>query len=212
MADATHAARMDGVYRYQRLFYDATRKFYLLGRDHLITGIAAKPDETVLEIACGTGRNLHKIGQRYPDTQLFGLDISEQMLISARKKLDARAQLAAADACDFDPAALWAQPKFDHIVLSYCLSMIPDWQAAISEAQRHLAPDGTIHIVDFGTQSDLPDWFKRALWKWLSKFHVTPRETLHSELRDQAQRTGSHMEYRSLFRGYAAYAKFKNSQ
>lgn len=207
MTDASHAALMDGVYRYQRLFYDATRKYYLLGRDRLITEMRAKPGETVLEIACGTGRNLQLIGKRYPQTRLYGMDISEQMLISARNKLGAEANLAQADACNFDPQALWEQPKFDHIVLSYCLSMIPNWQASLAEAQRHLAPGGAIHVVDFGDQAGLPDWFKRILSAWLAKFHVSPRETLGSELQDLTNRSGGTLEERALFRGYAHYAK-----
>lgn len=210
MTDATHAARMDGVYRYQRLFYDATRKFYLLGRDRLITGLNAKPGDSVLEIACGTGRNLQKIGRHYPGTQLFGLDISEQMLISARNKLGEKARLAQGDACNFDPNALWGQAAgFDHIVLSYCLSMIPDWEAAIAEAQRHLVPGGTVHIVDFGDQSGLPSWFKKALWRWLAKFHVTPRERLSTVLQEKTRNTEAHLNDTPLFRGYAHYATLK---
>ncbi|RUV53463.1 SAM-dependent methyltransferase, partial [Mesorhizobium sp. M5C.F.Ca.IN.020.14.1.1] len=34
---ARHAELMDGVYRWQRHIYDLTRKYYLLGRDRLIT-------------------------------------------------------------------------------------------------------------------------------------------------------------------------------
>lgn len=207
MTDISHAVLMDGIYRYQRLFYDATRKYYLLGRDHLITKMQAKPGETVLEIACGTGRNLQLIGKRYPQTQLYGLDISEQMLISAQKKLGAQANLAKADACHFDPQALWQQQKFDHIVLSYCLSMIPNWQASLSEAKRHLAPGGSIHIVDFGDQAGLPNWFKRVLLRWLTKFHVSPRDELAFELSNQCNCSACTLEERSLFRGYAHYAK-----
>ena len=36
MADTHHAALMDRTYRHQRLIYDATRAWFLLGRDHLI--------------------------------------------------------------------------------------------------------------------------------------------------------------------------------
>ena len=37
-----HAALMDRVYRRQRHIYDATRKFYLLGRDPLIERLAPR--------------------------------------------------------------------------------------------------------------------------------------------------------------------------
>ena len=47
------AQHMDAIYRYQRYVYDATRKFYLLGRDRLITELAPPAGGSVLEIACG---------------------------------------------------------------------------------------------------------------------------------------------------------------
>ena len=37
------AQRMDRMYRYQRHIYDATRKFYLLGRDGLIERMSLLP-------------------------------------------------------------------------------------------------------------------------------------------------------------------------
>ena len=50
----SHAALMDATYRRQRLVYDATRKYYLLGRDHLIERLDPPEGGAVLEIACGT--------------------------------------------------------------------------------------------------------------------------------------------------------------
>ena len=119
MADMTHARLMDDTYRYQRLIYDATRAWFLLGRDHLIAHLDARPGARVLEIACGTGRNLDHVARRYPGAQLYGLDISGEMLRSARAKLGARAHLALADACAFNPGALFGVAQFDRIILSY---------------------------------------------------------------------------------------------
>jgi SAM-dependent methyltransferase len=122
-----HAALMDEVYRGQRHIYDFTRKYYLFGRDTLIAGLAAAPGMRVLEVACGTGRNLAKIGRAWPGMRLFGLDISAEMLKSARAALGDAARLGQGDACAFDAQALLGEPQFDRIVLSYSLSMIPDW-------------------------------------------------------------------------------------
>jgi S-adenosylmethionine-diacylgycerolhomoserine-N-methlytransferase len=49
---------MDRLYRRQRHFYDLTRKHYLLGRDQLIEGLGPPSGSRVLEIGCGTARNL----------------------------------------------------------------------------------------------------------------------------------------------------------
>lgn len=202
---ADHGALVDSVYRHQRLIYDVTRKYDLLGSDRLVAEMDVQPGQSVLEVACGTGRNLALIGKRHPLARLFGLDISEQMLLSARDKLGGKARLARADACAFDPESLFGEAAFGHVVLSYSLSMIPDWHGALREALMHLSPGGTLHIVDFGDQHGLPRWFRTGLHIWLSKFHVSPRETLPGVL-DSLPGT-LRIRQRSLCRGYALLAQ-----
>ena len=174
----SHAALMDEVYRGQRHIYDFTRKYYLFGRDTLIAGLAARPGMRVLEIACGTGRNLDKIAKAWPGVRLYGLDISAEMLKSARATLGAEARLGEGDACSFDSEALLGEPAFERIVLSYSLSMIPDWQGALDHAASLLATGGELHIVDFGDLSGLPGPFSALLEAWLAKFHVKPRQDM----------------------------------
>ena len=83
MAGGSHADRMRRMYRRQRHIYDGTRRYYLLGRDRLIEDLAPAPGATVLEIGCGTGRNLVLAAGRYRDAQFFGIDVSTEMLTSA---------------------------------------------------------------------------------------------------------------------------------
>lgn len=177
-ASGGHAALMDEVYRGQRHIYDFTRKYYLFGRDTLIAGLDARPGMRVLEVACGTGRNLAKVARAWPGVRLFGLDISSEMLKSARAALGAEARLGQGDACAFDPAGLLGEPAFERIVLSYSLSMIPDWQGALDHAAGQLAPGGSLHVVDFGDLQGLPGPLQTLLRGWLAKFHVEPRTAL----------------------------------
>ncbi|MCR5855355.1 class I SAM-dependent methyltransferase [Mesorhizobium sp. J428] len=207
----THAALMDDVYRWQRHVYDLTRKYYLLGRDRMIDRLDAGPGTTVLELGCGTGRNLALATRRHRQAQLFGLDISAQMLETAqasltRAGLGDKVRLAEADATDFDPQALFGRAAFDRVYISYSLSMIPDWKRCVSQAMRVLAPGGSLHIVDFGRQERLPGWFRAALRAWLARFHVAPRDDLREVLESISRQTGASLEYESLFRGYAVHA------
>lgn len=206
MTDTTHGGLMDQVYRRQRHIYDATRKYYLLGRDYALAQMQPGPHDHILEVACGTGRNLDQIARRYPGRPLYGMDISAQMLRSAEAKLAGRALLAHGDACDFDPKGLFGRHGFDRILLSYSVSMIPDWQAALSQAARHLAPGGELHVVDFGDQSRLPRWFDQGLRRWLGQFHVTPRDTLQEAM---ASLPGGTVTTRPLLRSYAVYGCFR---
>ena len=201
-AAPTHAALMDEVYRGQRHIYDFTRKYYLFGRDTLIAGLHARPGARVLEVACGTGRNLAKVGSAWPGARLFGLDISAEMLKSARAALGGEARLGEGDACAFDPASLLGEPAFDRIVLSYSLSMIPDWPRALDHTASLLAPGGSLHVVDFGDLSGMPAPFARALRAWLAKFHVTPRTDLAAAAAKVAAERGLMLESRRGPMGY----------
>ena len=173
-----HAALMDRVYKGQRHIYDLTRKYYLFGRDTLIDGLNARPGMRVLEVACGTGRNMAKIGKAWPNVRLFGLDISEEMLKNARKAVGADAVLGAGAACAFNAAELFGEAQFERVILSYSLSMIPDWEGALEHAAAHLAPGGELHVVDFGDLTGLPGPLEKGLHAWLAKFHVQTRSQL----------------------------------
>jgi S-adenosylmethionine-diacylgycerolhomoserine-N-methlytransferase len=199
---------MDAIYRTQRHFYDLTRKYYLLGRDRLIRDLAPPAGGNVLEIGCGTGRNLIAAAKAWPDARYFGIDISEAMLETARAKVAAagltgRITLAQGDATAFDAQALFGVASFDRVFQSYTLSMIPDWQGALREGAGKLAPGGRLDIVDFGQQEQLPAPFKRLLFGWLAQFDVEPRHALPDVLAEIAKAQGLSDAFTPLYRGYA---------
>jgi S-adenosylmethionine-diacylgycerolhomoserine-N-methlytransferase len=205
------AELMDRLYRRQRHVYDATRKYYLLGRDRLIVRLAPPAGSRVLEIGCGTARNLVLAAHVYPGAEFFGIDISFEMLETAhnvveREGLADRIRLARADAAAFDPALLFGVPGFSRIFVSYSLSMMPGWRAVLERALTWLCPGGELHVVDFGGQEQLPVWFRTGLRQWLRLFHVTPRDELECELTLLGLRSGALTAIERPFRGYAQYA------
>lgn len=204
---------MDRIYRHQRHVYDLTRKYYLLGRDRMIRGLAPPPGGQVLEIGCGTARNLVKAARLYPEAIFHGIDISAEMLATARQVvsragLEHRIHLVRADATAFDPMELFGMPGFSRIFFSYSLSMIPSWPEALDRAIGGLTPKGELHIVDFGGQERLPAWFRVGLRKWLGLFHVQPRDGLEAELRRQ----GIDGIVARPFLGYAQHAVCRRSR
>lgn len=211
MGDATEpdaAGHMDGIYRYQRYIYDATRKYFLLGRDRMLRGLAVPPGGTVLEVGCGTGRNLILAARHYPAARLYGFDISSVMLDTARRSiaragLSDRITLALGDATVFDPAAMFGVATFDRVFVSYAVSMIPPWRAALPAAMRAVGPAGALHVVDFGQQEQLPRWFKSGLSAWLARFSVEPRGDLEGEMAKVAAASNASLRFERLYRDYA---------
>ena len=207
------ALLMDRMYAWQTGIYDFTRRPYLLGRDQLIDSLAPPVGGRVLEIGCGTGRNLINAARRWPNASYFGLDVSGVMLKKAQQEivradLEATIRVTQADAVTF-PKMLFGDGPFHRIYFSYTLSMIPDWIAALERAADAVPPGGSLLIADFGDQRDLPGVFKALLRRWLSIFDVTPRNDLESVMRDLATRRGFTCDFHRLYRGYAFLAALR---
>jgi S-adenosylmethionine-diacylgycerolhomoserine-N-methlytransferase len=203
--------RMNRMYRRQRHIYDGTRRYYLLGRDQLISRLRPDAGASVLEIGCGTGRNLVLASRLYPSARFFGIDVSTEMLTSAiaaisRTGLTSRVRVAHGDGTAFDPQGLFGIPQFDHVMISYSLSMIPDWRGVLQAAAAHLKPGGRLHIVDFGRQERLPGIARALLLRWLAMFDVTPRDDLERVLSAMAYSRNANLRFERPFRGYAQYA------
>ena len=174
------AVRMDRMYRHQRLIYDLTRKYYLIGRDRAIARLAPPPGGSVVEIGCGTGRNLVLAARRWPEAGFLGIDASRAMLRSAEAKiaragLASRVRLGFALAEDWDARALGLVRGADRVLFSYALSMIDAPEAALERARAQLAPGGRILVVDFADMAGLPTLARRGLRAWLDRFGVYPK-------------------------------------
>lgn len=205
---------MDRMYRYQRYFYDFTRKYYLLGRDSLIDQMDVRPGERILEVGCGTGRNLAILATRYPDSHFYGLDASAEMLETAQLKTARKGlghvflRTALADDFDFNKTFGLEEP-FDTVFFSYSISMIPTWRESIANALRNLKVGRSLFVVDFYDQRDLPVWFAGMLQAWLRQFHVKYPDELIPHLEGlEKQGIGVH-SIRPVYKSYSFIAEFK---
>jgi S-adenosylmethionine-diacylgycerolhomoserine-N-methlytransferase len=163
---------LKGYYRLHAPIYDATRWAFLFGRSRLVhtlrTRVAPKPQH-ILEVGCGTGKNLLQLARSFPQAQIVGCDLSEAMIQRAEARLNSalpeahRKQLSlqVIDVTQIKPL------QFDLIVCSYMLSMtdtaLPN---IVAHLRRCLAHGGSLAVVDF-EQTRWP-WFAR----WMRRNHV----------------------------------------
>ena len=109
MSETAAAGAMDAIYRHQRFIYDLTRRPYLFGRDQMIAELKPPPGGSVLEIGCGTARNLLlRRASLSGRPQFYGIDVSEEMLKTARASIERSPfrdaiKVAHADATTFSP-------------------------------------------------------------------------------------------------------------
>ncbi|MEO1092976.1 MAG: class I SAM-dependent methyltransferase [Pseudomonadota bacterium] len=208
------ASRMARMYGWQRHLYDLSRKYYLWGRDRLIDELALAPDEALLEVGCGTGRNLIAIAKRYPMSPLYGFDAAEPMLDVARSKvegagLDDRITLAFGLAGTGVERTLFDRPAFERIAFSYALSMFDDPAGAVDTALAALVPGGRLHVVDFGLMEGLPSPLRAGLRAWLRSFHVHPSAAAAERLAAHRAAAGGELRVESLAGGYAQLLEYR---
>lgn len=211
---STAFEKMDKMYRHQRYFYDFTRKYYLLGRDNLIAEMDIQDNQNVLEIGCGTGRNLDILAKNHPNTNFFGLDASAAMLETAQTKItksgfeNISLKKALADDFSFGETFELENP-FDAIFFSYSISMIPTWKESIANALKNIKSENSIYIVDFYDQRDLPKWFQKVLKIWLKQFHVKYPAQLVPHFEDLERKNLGKLTVNSIYKSYSFIAQFQ---
>jgi S-adenosylmethionine-diacylgycerolhomoserine-N-methlytransferase len=206
---------MDAMYRWTRYAYDFTRKYYLLGRDRLMDEMELQPGDRVLEIGCGTARNLIRLAKQRRDIRCYGLDASNEMLATAAAKvkscrLEDRITLKVCLAEDLNYEKTFGlDAPFETAFFSYSLSMIPTWPQAIEAALANIKRGAAFHVVDFWDQGSWPRWFRWLLRRWLDLFHVHYRPELLEYLQDLDKKGVGTLTLRSVAGRYAYLATFR---
>lgn len=162
-AAGSHAERLERFYAPQAQRYDAFRDRLLHGRAELVARLPVGRGAHLVELGAGTGRNLEFFGARLERAGAVTLvDLCPALLALARARHAARANVhvVEADATTYRPA----RPA-DCVYLSYALTMIPDWRAALANALAMLKPGGVLGVVDFYVSPEHHARLYRAFWR-----------------------------------------------
>lgn len=171
-------------YRWNAPIYDLTRWVILRGRRAAVDALELEPGDGVLEIGCGTGLNFARLRSKVGDAgRIVGVDLSAAMLARARRRQSPNIELICEDA-----AVLALDERFHGVLLTYTLTIIPDWQAAVGRAFEHLAGSGRLVVLDFGHTNRALAFHRRLFDCYLALNHVHTDRDIAGELRRHTDR------------------------
>jgi SAM-dependent methyltransferase len=130
----------------QRCFFRPTHEF-------LCRFLPRRPNMTVLDIGCGSGRLLAMLPKYLSGARLVGIDLAGGMLKAARPLLGPDSLLVQGN-CQRLP---FADKQFDLVICSHSFHHYPDQLAALREMKRLLKDGGSAYVLD-GDRDDPFGW------------------------------------------------------
>jgi ubiquinone/menaquinone biosynthesis C-methylase UbiE len=117
-------------------------------RQKAVDRLELKPGSHVLEIGCGTGRNLPFLSKAAgPTGRVYGVDISPGMLAEARALCD-RNRWCNVELIEADAAEFRAPVPLDGVMFGLSYNTIPHHLTVLREAWNQLRPGGRLVIMD----------------------------------------------------------------
>jgi len=134
-------------------------------RDRCLELAAIQDGESVLEVAVGTGLVFERILRANPSGRNEGVDLTEAMLIRAKKRA-AKSGVENYGLCIGDAYALdFAHDEFDVLVNNYMFDLLPenDFETILAEFKRVLRPGGRLALVNMtGGERRY-----NGIWEWI---------------------------------------------
>jgi demethylmenaquinone methyltransferase/2-methoxy-6-polyprenyl-1,4-benzoquinol methylase len=127
----------------------------------------------IMDVATGTGDLAIAIAKRADRTQILGIDLSEEMLAVARRKvqkqgLEERIMLEKGDAEDL---SMVADSSIDAVTVAFGVRNFENIERGLSEMWRKLKPGGKLVVLEFSTPRN-----RVIRWIYAQYFHrLVPR-------------------------------------
>ncbi|HEY4427047.1 MAG TPA: class I SAM-dependent methyltransferase [Solirubrobacteraceae bacterium] len=130
-------------------------------RRALVSAVAPRSGERVLDVATGTGMVAAELLSR-ADCTVVGLDQSREMLAAARARF-AGARSSRVELIEGEAEALpFADASFDALTFTYLLRYVEDPAATLVELARVVRAGGRVASLEFGVP---PWWPARVAWR-----------------------------------------------
>jgi ubiquinone/menaquinone biosynthesis C-methylase UbiE len=144
----------------------------------LVKAAEIKPDDSVLDLACGTGVVSKEISHILGSSgSLVGIDISSAALNIAKKSI----QFRNVDFIEMDAENLGFHANFDKMVCQYGLMFFPDAYKVLESIIGIMKKNGKIAIAVHGTQTGVPYFscIMNSILHYIPDIRVKGTPTVH---------------------------------
>jgi len=181
--------------------YDIATRAMSLGRDqawkrHLVAALPAVVAPVCVDLASGTGDVTFLLADRFPDSGITGIDLTEEMVTLAQKRnpFD-NVSFTCRDMAEtgFDNASV------DIVTGSYALRNAPDLGEGLQEINRILKTGGCAAFLDFSKSahpvSQVSQYWLLKCWcgLWGTLLHANP--TIHAYIADSLKQFPTRDDY-----------------
>ncbi|MEO8289997.1 MAG: class I SAM-dependent methyltransferase [Gaiellaceae bacterium] len=145
--------------------YDRYARLLSFGQDprwrsYLVSRVDARPEDVVLDVACGTAAVSLELERQY-GCRVVGIDQSAEMLAAGRKRVEAAGSSARIELREERAEALpFEDGSFDALTFTYLLRYVDDPGATLGSLARVVRPGGRIAMLEFFVPGGLvrPAW------------------------------------------------------
>lgn len=158
--------------RYAPVYDWVFGKIFEPGRQAALESMTFNPGDQVLEVGVGTGISLPQFPE---DVHVTGIDLSEEMLKKARKRV-AEDNLRNVDLHCMDAMDLrFPDNSFDRIIVLYVLSVVPEPYRMLSEIRRVCKPGAEVIFVNhFAKENPVARRVEAGLAKYAGRLGFQP--------------------------------------
>ena len=136
--------------------------------ESLVKLLDAKPDESILDLGCGTGELTNTISKLSPN--IIGMDFSPDMIASAKTNFP-KIKFFIKDAANFD-----FDLQFDSIFSNATLHWVLDYKSCAESMYRNLKINGKL-VLEFGGKNNV-GWIIKTLRNYLKQYDYIEQANL----------------------------------
>lgn len=145
-AKVTSESLKEAYRRYSRYYDFVFGAVFRPGRKSAVEHLNCSSGDRILEVGVGTGLSL----DMYPsNVKVVGIDISEDMLERAQRKVDEENLTHVEGLLAMDAQSMsFPENSFDKVVAMYVASVVPDMEKMMQEIRRVCKPGGCIIFLN----------------------------------------------------------------